>query len=153
MKKILLSAFIMLLFSFLYADQAAWITKEQAERGAALIKSSGLVRHSCAPCGDNFFKGEKVFNIIAVKAAGSNPDDRYYEVQLNGKGIDLAYVYIFSGGKWVNAAMALNIPVEAVPRFLPDDVPSDDLVQEDLPSEENVEDYDGSADYPMEEGN
>lgn len=152
MKKILLSVIMILSFSFIYADQAAWITKDQAEKGAALIKSSGLVRHFCAPCGDNFFRGEKVFNIKAAKAAGSNPNDQYYEVQLNGNGIDLAYVYIFSGGKWVNVAMQLNIPVEAVPRFLPDDVPSDDPVQEELPSEENIEDYDGSADYPIEEG-
>jgi len=153
MKKYIFITIILISSVWLYADQAAWITKEQAERGAALIKSSGLVRHFCAPCGDNFFKGEKVFNVIAAKAGGSNPDDQYYEVQLNGNGIDLAYVYILSGGKWLNVAMALNIPVESVPRFLSDDVPSDDLIQEELPSEENIEDYDGSADYPIEEGN
>lgn len=152
MKKMLLIVFFMVSAYSLYADQAAWITKDQAERGASLIKSSGLIRHFCAPCGDNFFRSENVLTVKVEKASGSNPGDQYYEVQVNGNGVDLAYIYIFSGGKWINAAMQLNIPVEAVPKFLPDDVPNDEITPEDMPTEENVEDYDGSSDFPMEEG-
>ncbi|HOP28159.1 MAG TPA: hypothetical protein PKZ64_01215 [Spirochaetota bacterium] len=152
MKKVFLSALIMLSFSCLYADQAAWITKDQAERGAALIRSSGKIRHFCAPCGDNFFRSENVHTVRAEKAAGSTPGDRYYEVLVNGNGVDLAYIYVLTGGVWINAAMSLNIPVESVPRILPSDLQDDQLLPENLPSEENIEDYDGSADYPLEEG-
>lgn len=151
MKNFFLSALIMLSFSFLYADQAAWITKDQAERGAALIKNSGKIRHFCSPCGDNFFRGENVHAVKALKAAGSNPGDQYFEVLVNGSGVDLAYVYVLSDGKWINAAIQLNIPVESVPKFLPDDLQDEQLLPENLPSEENIEDYDGSADFPLEE--
>jgi len=152
MKKLLIIMLYVMSAYSLYADQAAWITKDQAERGASLIKSSGLIRHFCAPCGDNFFRGENVLTVKAEKASGSNPGDQYYEVQVNGNGVDLAYIYVFSGGKWINAAIQLNIPVEAVPKFLPEDVPNDEITPEDIPSEENVEDYDSSSDLPMEEG-
>lgn len=146
--------FIMILISAvqLFADQAAWITKDQAEKGAALIRTSGEIRHFCAPCGDNFYRAETVSTSVAVKAQGSDPKDSFFEVLVNGSGIDLAYVYILSGGKWTNVAMLLNIHVEGVSKILPADLHSEEVTAEELPSEENVEDYDGSADMPFEEG-
>lgn len=34
------------------ADQAAYVTKEQAERAVALLKDKGEIKHHCAPCDD-----------------------------------------------------------------------------------------------------
>lgn len=147
MKKYLSIALILAGFISLYADQAAWITKDQAERGAALIRSSGELRHFCAPCGDNFYRVETVSSVEAVKAGGSNPGDTYFEVVVNGNGIDLAYVYILLDGKWVNAAMQLNIPVEGVSKFLPSDLRNEDVEPSDV-----MEEYNESEDIPFEEG-
>lgn len=46
-------------------------------------------------------------------------DDNKYEVEVNGQGIDLAYVYIEKNGKWVNLAMELGLKVSQVPKYLP----------------------------------
>lgn len=154
MKKFLSVVIMLACFISLYADQAAWITKEQAERGAALIRASGEIRHFCAPCGDNFYRVETVSSVEAVKADGSNPADAYFEVLVNGNSVDLAYVYVISDGKWLNAAMYLNIPVEGVSKFLPSD-----LRNEEIDPSEIMEDYQGPGDYegssediPFEEG-
>ncbi len=122
MKKLILFFILIMSVSMLMADQAAWITMEQAERGALLIRKSGVIKHYCEPCGDSFYRTEYVSASVAVKAAGSDADDPYYEVRVNGKGVDLAYVYLLSDNRWVNAAMLLNIEVTGVPENLPGDL-------------------------------
>jgi len=117
MKKLIPVLIILISASLLMADQAAWITKEQAGRGAALIRKSGVIKHYCEPCGDSFYRTEYVSTSVAVKAG-----DPYYEVRVNGKGVDLAYVYLLSGDRWVNAAMLLDIEVTGVPENLPGDL-------------------------------
>jgi len=122
MKKLIPVLIILISASLLMADQAAWITKEQAGRGAALIRKSGVIKHYCEPCGDSFYRTEYVSTSVAVKAVGSDAGDPYYEVRVNGKGVDLAYVYLLSGDRWVNAAMLLDIEVTGVPENLPGDL-------------------------------
>ena len=136
----------------LFADQAALITKEQAENGSKLIKSSGEIRYFCAPCGDNFYRVEKVSNLEVVKADSKDPKDSYYEVKVNGVGVDLAYVYVLFGGKWANAAMLLKIKVQGVPDVLPDELPNDEIDPGDMPSGYDMNDYSGKEDLPLEEG-
>ncbi len=149
MKKILFIFLIMACLNSLYADQAAWITKEQADRGAALIRSSSEIRHFCAPCNDNFYRVEKVSSVSAMKAGGSSASDSYFEVVVNGNGVDLAYVYILSGGKWLNAAMLLNIPVNGVPKILPSDLQNEEVepFEGEIPDDNN-----SMEDLPLEEG-
>jgi len=151
MKKTGLFAIIILSAVSLFADQAAWITKEQAEKGAKLIKTSGEIRHYCAPCGDNFYRAEKVKTSVAVKAGMSDSKSQYYEVKVNGVEVDLAYVYVRTGGKWTNAAMLLNIEVTDVPKVLPDDLPDEEASAEDIPSGSEMHDFE-SGDEPFEDG-
>lgn len=149
MKKIFFLVFIVACLNSLYADQAAWITKEQAEKGAALIRTSSEIRHFCAPCNDNFYRVEKISTVSAMKANGSSDSDSYYEVVVNGTGVDLAYVYILSGGKWLNAAMLLNIPVKGVPKILPSDLQNEEVE----PYEGEIpDDNSDMGDMPLEEG-
>ena len=101
------------------ADQAAWISKKDAEAAAARIKPGDEVREYCKPCGDKAYDSIRV-STVAVAAVG---DGQYYEVRLNGRGIDLAYIYIRTGGGWENLAMLVGVPVENVPRFLPTELP------------------------------
>ena len=123
MKKFCVLLAVFLSGALLYADQAAWITKEQAEKGAKLIKVSGVIRHYCAPCGETAYKSEKVSTVVVEEVESNFTGEVYYEVRVNGTGVDLAYVYVRSGGNWVNVAMFLGMDVSDVPELLPADVP------------------------------
>lgn len=98
-----------------FADQAAYITKAQAEKAAAFLKDKKQIRHYCAPCDD---KGDRVDDIDAVEAAPAGYQ-QYWEVKVNGEGVDLAYVYFRDeDGKWKNLAKELNVKVKDVPKYL-----------------------------------
>lgn len=98
------------------ADQAAYITKAQADKAAAFLKDKPEIRHYCAPCDD---KGDRVEAVSSVEAAEAGYQN-YWEVKVNGQGIDLAYVYYKTkGGKWKNVAKELNVKVHDVPKYLP----------------------------------
>ncbi|HQU91594.1 MAG TPA: hypothetical protein PLK77_04815 [Pyrinomonadaceae bacterium] len=116
--KLTLLAIILTLFAITaLADQAAYITKEQAEKAAAFLKDKKQIRHYCAPCDD---KGDKVEDISAVEAVAVADSKPYWEVKVNGEGIDLAYVYFQDKkGKWKNLAKEMKIKVDDVPKSLP----------------------------------
>ena len=98
-----------------YADQAAYITQAQAEKAAAFLTGKMQIRHYCAPCDD---KGDRVEDIKNVTAAPVGYQE-YWEVKVNGEGIDLAYVYFQTEeGKWKNLAKEMDIKVKGVPKYL-----------------------------------
>jgi hypothetical protein len=98
------------------ADQAAYITKAQADKAAAFLKDKKQIRHYCSPCDD---KGDKVEDVKKIEAVKVDYQD-FWEVQVNGAGIDLAYVYFQNkDGKWKNLAKDLGIKVKDVPKYLP----------------------------------
>lgn len=118
MKK--LFAIFLLLISAVatFADQAAYVTKEQAERAVALLKTQKQIKHFCNPCDDNSVRTE---DIQTVEAAPAGYQD-FWEVKVNGEGIDLAYVYFLEKkDKWKNVAKELHIDVNDVPKTLPKD--------------------------------
>lgn len=97
------------------ADQAAWITKAQAEKAVALLKDKKQIRHYCNPCTD---KGDKVEDVDTVDLAKIEDED-FWEVKINGEGVDLAYVYYLDKkGRWKNVATELKIKVSDVPKEL-----------------------------------
>lgn len=99
-----------------FADQAAYVTKAQAEKAAAFLKEQKQIRHYCAPCDD---KGDKTEDVTDVSAAPAGYQD-FWEVKVNGEGIDLAYVYFQTkDGKWKNLAKELDVKVKDVPKYLP----------------------------------
>jgi len=102
-----------------FADQAAYISKAQAEKAAAFLKDKKQIRHYCSPCDD---KGDRVEDIGNVEAATvKDSSEGWWEVKVNGEGIDLAYIYFRTkNGKWKNLAKELDIKVERVPKYLPD---------------------------------
>jgi len=115
MKK-LITVFLLLILSVTtFADQAAYITKAEADRAVALLKTQKQIKHFCAPCDDQNVSLEEIKTIEAVPTGYQNT----WEVKINGEGIDLAYVYFQTKkGKWKNAAKELDIKVQGVPRFL-----------------------------------
>lgn len=97
------------------ADQAAYVTKAQAEKAAAFLKDKKQIRHFCAPCDE---KGDKTEDVAEVSAAPADYEN-YWEVKVNGEGVDLAYVYFKTkDGKWKNVAKELDIKVKDVPKYL-----------------------------------
>ncbi len=117
--KLALFTIILTLFAITaLADQAAYITKEQAEKAAAFLKDKKQIRHYCNPCDD---KGDRVEDISTVEAVAVADSKPYWEVLVNGKGIDLAYVYYKDedGGEWKNLAKKMKIKVDDVPKSLP----------------------------------
>lgn len=106
-----------LLTTSAFADQAAWVTKLEAETVAEHIKVGSEIRHFCAPCNDKGFKKE------VVKTVKVEPlQDNYHQVVVNGTGIDAAYVYVFEDEKFKNVALASKIAVHDVPETLPADL-------------------------------
>ena len=97
------------------ADQQAWVARSDAEVAAAMIPVNGLIRHYCAPCGDTSWKEEVVRSVEIASTSVGN----YWEVLVNGDGIDLAYVYVETDGGWRNLAIMLNLEVSDVPKQLP----------------------------------
>ncbi|MEQ1761791.1 MAG: hypothetical protein ABL984_01465 [Pyrinomonadaceae bacterium] len=118
MKKLIISLFILAISAIaILADQAAYITKEQAQKAAAFLKDKKQIRHYCNPCDD---KGDRVEDISVVEAVEVKDSKPYWEVLVNGKGIDLAYVYFQDKkGKWKNLAREMKIKVDDVPKSLP----------------------------------
>ena len=118
MKKLAILLFILAISAIsILADQAAYITKAQAEKAAAFLKDKKQIRHYCAPCDD---KGDKVEDISTVDAVLVESSKPYWEVLVNGKGIDLAYVYFQDeDGEWKNLARKMKVKVDDVPKTLP----------------------------------
>ena len=100
------------------ADQAAWISKKDADAGAALIVVGQELRGYCAPCGDHAYTARKVASVDV-----GQPDPSYWEVRVNGRGVDLAYEYVLSNGHWKNVAIAAGLNVTGVPAELPQALP------------------------------
>ncbi|MDM7923162.1 MAG: hypothetical protein QUS14_12755 [Pyrinomonadaceae bacterium] len=116
----LVLAVILAAASPVFADQAAWVSRAEAERALKLLASQQVVRHYCAPCGDKSVRSEVVESIGLFKVE----DSEYWEIRVNGKGVDLAYIYFLKKrDRWVNAAMAADIDVSDVPEELPANLP------------------------------
>ena len=118
LKALILSIALTVFAVAAYADQAAYITQAKAEKAAAFLKDKKQIRHYCNPCDD---KGDRVEDISTVEAVAVTDSKPYWEVLVNGKGIDLAYVYYQEkeGGEWKNLAKKMKIKVDDVPKTLP----------------------------------
>ncbi|MCC6142991.1 MAG: DUF3298 and DUF4163 domain-containing protein [Candidatus Hydrogenedentes bacterium] len=104
------------------ADQFAYVTQAQAHKAAAVLSEVAEVQHFCAPCGDEAPRSESVDN-VEVKPAGY---EDYYEVLVNGQGVDLAYVYIKTDEGWVNLALEQGLEASDVPRVIEVDAEKDE---------------------------
>ncbi len=96
------------------ADQAGRVTRQQADTAVVVLTDQKEIRTFCEPCGDTAPQVQPIKDLVLNKLEG---DD--WELVLNGKSIDLAYVYVHVKGSWVNLAMLLHIPAENVSALLP----------------------------------
>jgi hypothetical protein len=98
------------------ADQAVWVSREEAEAAAAVLVSQDEIKLWCEPCDDPYPL------LCAVEIVETRRDEGdYWSVWVNGESMDLAYVYVMDGGRWVNLAEKISIDVEGVSSVLDDE--------------------------------
>jgi hypothetical protein len=91
----------------LVADQCAWVTQAIAEKAAARLKKGEVLQEICRPCGEKKAKPLWIDNTKVAKTS----DPKLYEVQVNGRGLDLAYVFVKDKGDWVNLGLSVQCGV------------------------------------------
>lgn len=96
------------------ADQAAYLPEVDADRAVTLLQKTYTLKSFCAPCGDTHAQSMEVNSINKADVNYKG----YWEVQINGEGVDLAYLYFPEKDKWRNVAITLDIPVKGVPEFI-----------------------------------
>ena len=89
----------------LFADQFAYIKPDVAKRAEAILRNESQGYFFCEPCDEVRGQIEKV---TKVETADVNYEGNH-EVRINGKGIDLAYVFVKRGDKWKNVAAMMGL--------------------------------------------
>lgn len=119
MKKLFVVILILVFTSLTaFADQAAYVSEQQAKNAVELLRDNVEIKYFCAPCEDQTVELVDIDSIEAAPAGYQN----YWEVKINGEGIDLAYAYYWDTKKkkWKNVAKTLKIKVSDVPKYLPE---------------------------------
>jgi hypothetical protein len=105
------------------ADQLAWIPVEGEfedlyKSAKSFLEAGKPIYSYCAPCKDKVARKEVVATVVET-----TPAKGYKALKVNGKQIDLAYIYVPQGKRLVNLASAAGFKgVEGVPVFLPQEV-------------------------------
>ena len=125
----LATALLALLPAAASADQFAYLDLEQAVTALdALEHAPRTLQAYCAPCGDAHATAievhdmglARVWNDRTGAQAYVDADGRtFWEIEVNGAGIDLAYVYVQTPAGWENLALMLGLEASGVPRMLP----------------------------------
>ena len=95
---------LFLFFSFsVSAEQWEWLLEEQAQAAVKLTSDTKSLLKYCKPCRGKPIELEgRQINMIKMR-------DGSYRFMLNGVPQDLAYLYYFTEGRWLNIAMALGL--------------------------------------------
>ena len=124
-----LAALLALVPAIASADQFAYLDLKQAVAALdALDHAPREMQAFCAPCGDASAQAITVRDLGIARVWDDGHSARpyadgagrtFWEVQVNGTGIDLAYVYIKTSAGWENLALELDLDASDVPRTLP----------------------------------
>lgn len=107
MKKIVMTMALVLSASSAFADQCAYITKDQAAKAVSTLLNAQSIKSLCEPCGETKATAINDVKSIEIKATGV---DNTVEISLDGKSIDLAYTYVNGS----NLALTSNCPADGV---------------------------------------
>jgi len=123
MKKLI--AVLAVLFSFMFADQYAWVSKEVANSALELIKDVDKLYRYCAPCNESLDSEHRIPpKLIFIKSPFiAHIQDDYYELSFqstNSKpSYDLAYLYFYTKDeKWKNIAIEVGLTPDGVPKYI-----------------------------------
>lgn len=116
-KLLIMNCFIfvcLLTFSTVWADQAAYLSKEQSENAANLLKGKKQLLEYCSTCS---VKKPKIIQIESITTGLAGYKD-FWKIYINNEMIDLAYSYYKDNKLWRNIAISLDIEVLEVPEYL-----------------------------------
>ena len=104
------------------ADQCAYIKKAQATAAARFVKPGMVIREYCEPCGQRTPSASTALTVKEVAATPVGGPENFWELSVNGRGLDLAYTYVPFKGRYVNLATLAKCPADFVSTYL--DVPA-----------------------------
>jgi hypothetical protein len=102
------------------ADQCAYVSEKQANAAALYLPAGGAFVPFCEPCGDKPFPvGASVTaatsSVNPLPTSATGLDQNFWELQLNGEGVDLAYIYVKQpNGTFINLAKLAHCPTSGV---------------------------------------
>ena len=96
------------------AEQALSVSLNTAEAAEAKIKDSEMVAFLCEDC-ETVTCTQEPLKGLGVALI----DDGEYNLVVNGRKVDLAYVYFYSNAIWTNVASSIKYPIEEVPETMP----------------------------------
>lgn len=106
----------LMLSTSVFADTVTLVTKTQADAAVSVLNITKRIKHFCPPCSKPEIRDEQYETAIALSANIEN----YWRVSINGKSIDLAYVYFpVTDGRWKNLAAQIGLRFDDIPEFLP----------------------------------
>jgi hypothetical protein len=121
MKRLFFIGFLFFLtLTAAHADQFAYIKPETARQALELLAKEKQVYFFCEPCNESTGQLVKIDRLETVDVNYQG----FYEVQINGQGIDLAYTYVMRKGRWKNAAVELGLKPTGVSEEIPPIKPS-----------------------------
>lgn len=109
--------FTLALSSAAFADQCAYITKQQAIAAVSRLEKGQTIYKLCEPCGEKVPQAVKINSV----SAGTVGYENYWGVEVNEQNIDLAYTYINTNNnkdRKVNLATLARCPAQNVSRFI-----------------------------------
>ena len=99
------------------ADQCALIPQDVAEKAYTLLSQSKDYTDFCAPCNDTEPVTKQIKTLDIQSVYLKYADETLYQILINDKPIDIAYIYI--NGK--NLGMQANCtPISMVPEYIDD---------------------------------
>jgi hypothetical protein len=105
---------LLLSISYGFAEQVLSISLNTAEAAESKIKGAEMVAFLCEDCEVTTCKQEPLRKIeVNLK----DTDD--YRLRINEKDADLAYLYFYKEGQWINVASSIFYPIEDVPKTMP----------------------------------
>ncbi|MBI3074092.1 MAG: hypothetical protein HYY84_18435 [Deltaproteobacteria bacterium] len=97
------------------ADQCQAFDKALVEWATKLIKKGTRVVAWCKPCGEPKPTASKVVRTVSSRRF----DDKLSELIVDGKSVDLAYLFVQTGKKmFTNVAKAVGCPATGIDSFL-----------------------------------
>ena len=115
------------------ADQCAWISQDQAARAAGKVKVGEIILKFCEPCGD---REPAEHRVTSVRSRPVKDASAYWELVINDRPVDIAYVFVPSGsGTFRNLAGLAGCKTTGVSRVLDHSATSRDPARETPPRE------------------
>ena len=94
------------------ADQCSYIKKKQAIAAISRLDINQTIYKLCEPCGEKDPQSVKIQHLSMEKVDYQD----FWQVKVNGDGIDLAYIFVDSGveDNFMNLAAIANCPAQNV---------------------------------------